>query len=256
MHHIKKKFLEIKTPPTDLVNQEKVTSIGEIKKEKDLISIISNDNGSNYMSFLYRENRTATPIVFCMPILPMVFYDNAYQSYRLSEQKRKAILETMSSMSHGTPIPEHEIYLSIGFATSSVIMMCVALENFVNDQIARLNYVHDMETGRRKEVYNSEQIQDFFDLKTKLFKILPKAKNKFINSNEDFKTVIENLIIFRNNLVHIKSSHNGLDSFTENSALIRKTLDYDYWKALKAVRNYMNFFIPNYIEDCPCGDTY
>ena len=152
MKHIKKKFLEINTLTPEQISPDKATFIGEIKKEKEMISIISKDDGTNYMGFLYRQNRNDVPIIFCMPILPMVFYDNAYQSYLLAKEKRAAILNKMSNLSTNAALPEHEIYLYIGFATSSVIMMCVALENFVNEQIARLDFTYEIETTKKRGI--------------------------------------------------------------------------------------------------------
>lgn len=134
--------------------------------------------------------------------------------------------------------------------------MCVSLESFVNEIIARKQFEYKVDTAKRTETYNYTQIQNEIDFKTKLFKIVPQCEKKFPAEKSSFKSKVITLIDFRNKLVHLKAAGYGKDSFIHQSEILRLVLGFDYNGSLIEVRNYMIFFIKDYILDCDCEQDF
>ncbi len=256
MKHIKKRFLEIANIDNIPIDKSKGKYINDIKKEKDFLTILKTDEDKNFLGFMYRDKKTQQNLIINFPILPMVFYDNAYHNYRISSQQRDAVISKIANFGNGGSFPEHEIYNFVGYSTSSIIMLCVALESFANEIIAHSKYEYKIETSKRTEIYNHIQTQNEIDFKTKLFKVIPNCLKKFPPEKSLFKSKVITLIDFRNKLVHLKSVDSGKESFIFQSELLRLVLGFDYIGSLTEVRNYMNFFRKDYIMDCDCDKDF
>jgi len=61
-------------------------------------------------------------------------------------------------------------------------------------------------------------------------------------------------IELRNKIVHLKPIKE--ETNTKYKDVYRSLLRFNYGYSLKTVRDYINYFEPNLIEDCNCGNEY
>ncbi len=82
-----------------------------------------------------------------------------------------------------------------------------------------------------------------------------KVKSKsFQNDYQNEYNVIKDLIHLRNDIIHLKPIVE--DTNTKYKKLFRRVIDFDYDYIAKAVKEYINFYEPGLVEECPCGKEY
>ena len=88
--------------------------------------------------------------------------------------------------------------------------------------------------------------------KEKVETILPKVTGKdFIKSFPDEWAIINELKIFRDMIVHLKNDHlYGPNIF---KPVFQKALSIDFNSTIWKVKDFINFYEPNLIEECNCG---
>jgi hypothetical protein len=89
----------------------------------------------------------------------------------------------------------------------------------------------------------------------KIFTTLPELKKKhFKKHNRKGNFVLVKIIELRNDIVHLKPIKDKTN--TKYKKVYRKLLQFNFADAIKVVRDYINFFEPNLIEDCNCGNEF
>lgn len=101
---------------------------------------------------------------------------------------------------------------------------------------------------------------DFIDKKGDMFepsvfhkidKALPTIKGaKFKNKNREYNNIVRILILLRNEIIHLKPITEPTN--TKYKKVYRKLINMDYSKAILAVKELVNFYEPNLIEECEC----
>lgn len=124
-----------------------------------------------------------------------------------------------------------------------VINLFAALEAFNNCVIP-----DDFTIRIKKRLMNREKIQRFARFDEKVNSVIPQIFNKsFINDFTEKWEVINSLKSLRDNLIHTKNmSKNWAASYRD---IYRECLSIDFTNSYHYVRDYMNYYKPNWIEN-------
>lgn len=231
-------------------------NLQSFKGVNQFLAIRTDANDNTYVGFIHKDKNSKDNFIINLPIMPMVFYDSAYTSNLNLKQVRQLLLETLTKENEeGTyhPESEHKVYRFIGYSTTVVIQLVNSLECFANEMIATKKYIYKNELTNKTETFDHYQTQNYVNLKTKLFKILPEVFSKNVNDNSLFLQPIHKLIEFRNDLTHLKLKDQLI---IERSETVRRLLNFNYDKALVDVRKYINYYIPDYMKDCDCEKDF
>lgn len=257
MKHIKKVFLQLnKDAHFPIDETERPQNLQQLKNISEQLVIRRDEEDNNYLAFIYKDKARSEKYVINIPIMPMVFFDSAYTSNLHLRNAREKLLDGLAmENTDGIYYPQidHNVYRFIGYSTSTIILLCNSLECFANEMIARNKYVYTNVLKQKSEVYDHNQIQNNVDFKTKLFIILPAVFNKKPNPTSLFLQAIHRLIDLRNDITHLKLEENLI---IERSAITRRLLSHDYDKSLVHVREFINYFLPNYLQDCDCEGEF
>ena len=148
--------------------------------------------------------------------------------------------------------PIHDLYNYYGYTTAVIVNLFTALEAFLNQQIPS-EYKYIVNTPKKTEIFNHQQIFETIDFKTKLTKIIPEVAGKnFMHNDTPTNGYIWSLKEFRDSVIHTKPKNES----PLYQDLMKKSLDYKYDKAIEAVAKLMNFYQPGYIVECDCGNDY
>lgn len=256
MKHIKKVFLQLENSNFPIDESSEPKSLQSFKSVNQYIAVRKGEDGKNFLAFIHKNKDTKDNFVINIPIMPMVFYDSAYTTHLQLKVVKKELFELLNKENHTGkyfPDSEHSVYRFIGFATSVITLLCNSLECFANETISNKKYSFKNDLKTKTEIFDNYQTQNYIDIKTKLFKILPEIFSKKINPNSLFLQPIHKLIELRNDIIHLKLKENLV---LERSEIVRRLLNYDYEKILIDVRYFINYFIPDYLRDCDCEQNF
>lgn len=130
------------------------------------------------------------------------------------------------------------------FAANCIINLQSALESFANRQIPEDHSFID------KNGYKFEP-----SVFHKIDKALPEIKGKRFKSKFKRENLIVRLLIeLRNEIIHLEPIKENTN--TQYKTTYRKLIKFDYTNAILAVKELINFYEPDLIEECPCGKEY
>lgn len=179
----------------------------------------------------------------------LIQFDFAYNSLRLLKESKQKLKDKLSEKL--TEDINNSLYQYFGYCNSFIISLFTSIESFINSRIPD-NYIYIVETKQKTETFNKNQIERYLDFNTKLKEILPNIFTKYFKDSPKFVHIM-NLKEFRDMLVHIKSDGDGSTPF---EYIYKKSLNFKYDDTIHAVRDFMNFYEPNYIEQCNCGKDF
>lgn len=250
MKHIKKKYLfeESNLPIKDETAVITVMRSDAVKLKqvsKDTVPFLQTVEGTNIrgMHYSYNVKQTVIPI----PDLTLVYFDFGYINNQIRKDYEKKLFDKLTSEEEITEQVSNEVYHYFGAASSCIIGMFNALEAFVNSVIPH-NFVYEKALKQKTERYNKEQVQKNIDIHEKIKEVLPRFSSPYDLSS----SLISELRKLRNDIVHTKSN---IDHSLQEE-LLKKLLDFNYEKCMEDIRDFMNYYKPNYIEDCDCGKDF
>ena len=176
-----------------------------------------------------------------------ILYSNATMFYKNLILSRVNLFEKSPTLNEfNKPIDLKIFGEFFQYASNCIINLQATVECFSNRRIPK-NILDEC----------IDKNGDIFDpsITHKLDTLLPKVygkrfRTKFKRDNLRVRKVIE----IRNEIIHL--TPNSDKTNTKYKSLYRKIISFDYEKAINAVRNLVNFYEPNLIEDCPCGNEY
>ncbi len=222
-----------------------------IKNHKNQEIFIETNKGNVIKCFCQKINDKDLIIPF--PDLTLVYFDSAYNLNIRRKEFQKKIKSNTSYTDIEGEIDFHEIYNYYGLASSCLISLFTTIESFVN-HILPNDKSYLIETNKSTEFYTKEQIQRNIPFDDKVNKVLPfffKNQSYFANQTPSNQHII-NLKKLRNEIVHPKSDKNH----NKQEELIKKIINFKYDETFEAVKSFINYYIPNYIEECDCGVDY
>jgi len=140
-------------------------------------------------------------------------------------------------------------------ATLSITTLFNCLEAFLN-RLIPAGYVY---TGKIKfrndKPWNKENIERYMGFKDKIKEVLPHLTQNTYHTayGNNFENILK-LKELRDNMTHIKAAHSENQPIYAN--LYIGALEFDYMASIEAAKSFINFYHPNLIEPCNCGQDY
>lgn len=247
MKHIKKKAIELIIPEAAKLFDNNPLDINE-KPDFNQVLVLQSENEEKVSHFFVKKGKDH----FFYPIVPLtlVNFDFAYQLNIQRKDYEKKALRSFNNFKMSDGVDLHHFYIYYGYASNCVISLFTALESFVNYLIPD-DYIFKKEIkGKRIELYNKEQIQRWLTTDEKIKDVLFSITGKnFFQKQTEHTSRIDNLKNLRDELIHVKADAN----LENQKSIIKKLIDFKYNETLESVSKFINFYKPNFIEECNCG---
>lgn len=196
--------------------------------------------------FDYLHGKTKRFVIEINPVT--IFYSNAVMSFGLLQEYRNLLLSQSQEVSqigkNSTPFDLSHAGIYFQLAINCIINLQASLESFAN-RIIPENY-HYLDKKGNPVIPT---------VTFKLYNAIPKLKNIDFQQRKHrkYNLSIDKLIKLRNDIIHLKPSG---ETNTGYKGVYRDLLNFDYTKAKLAVKTFINFYEPNLIEECSCGNDY
>ncbi|MFV8374343.1 hypothetical protein [Flavobacterium sp. LB1P71] len=258
MKHIKRKFLfhdflqnaELPSSNFTDIDLDKVDQSFLKKNSKNNFAVLTTETGDKLFSFIYNDNGKHCMIP--VPDFSLVNFNFAYTLNIHRKDYRKKLVENLSELTTPNEVSNSYAYDYQGTASSCIICLFTAIECFVNDIIPE-DFEYKIVNHRKTEIYDKKQIQVSISFMDKLTKVLPIALNKnFFAHQTPTNAHIYNLRNLRNDIVHTKSDKTG----ENNVSILKKLLNFNYDETLISTFKLLNFYKKDFIEECPCAETW
>jgi hypothetical protein len=173
-----------------------------------------------------------------------IFYSNAVMFHRNLIESKKILFEKSPNHKELNKPMDPKIFgVFFQFAINCLINLQSTVESFANRQIPEDYFIN--EKGEEYEVSIFHKIDTVLpEIKEKKF------KKEFKRDNFRVRKVIE----LRNEIIHLKPIKDVTN--TQYKETYRKMLKFDFPKAILAVKNFINFYETDLIEECICGKEY
>lgn len=260
MKHIKRKFNEqhqLKFDANDVVknlpHEPAPKNIGEVagKLTDNYIGYVFTDKNEIIKCFKYDSKKG--PLLIPEPDPVLVYFNTAQINYRVIETMgvRRDLIALLERFKDMTPIM-HNLYDFHSHSSSFAVFCFMAMESFVNKMIPDGHSIR-VPGKLRTEEYDVQQIQQM-ELMKKIREVLPSVTSKnFLIDHGDKYQILNQLKTFRDEVVHTKKQVN--DS-TYYQKLFVTALNFDYSTTLYTVRDFINYYKPDLIEECNCGADF
>ena len=232
---------EIRAESKNLITDYRHSKKLSDEYEKDLMLAFERDLLYGF-DYRYKQDK-----IFIPELNPVtVFFSNATMSIRKLIEFR----ETLFSESPSTKDFYKNVDLKLlgnffQLSSNCLFNLQASLESYANWVIPDEYKTLDR---NEKEIHNPS-------LTHKLFTTLPELKKKQIKKhNRRGKFIILRIIELRNDIVHLKPIKDKTN--TKYKKVYRKLLQFNFEYAIYVVKDYINFFEPNLIEDCTCGNEF
>lgn len=192
--------------------------------------------------YLYNDNKILIPEI--NPVL--IFFSNAIMSYSKLEIFKKKLLDNSPLVMKLDNKLDPEIFGNyFQLAANSIINLQAAIENFINNLLPD-DFIFE---SNNNKIIKRPNIHDKID-----FGIVKLKEKNFLNHNKEEYLIIKELIDLRNDIIHLKPIKEHTN--TKYKRLFRRVIDFDFNKGNLAVKNFINFYEPDLIEECKCGKDY
>ncbi len=257
MKHIKKKFqFERQLSQDDLATMQQTgnllaystNAIAKVPKGFQCHLITENDKSI----LAFQVNLDGKRFFIPEPDPVLIYFNSAYANFRhIEEYKRNLILVLDQGVI--TESISNDLYNYFSITNGFVIFIFTAIEAFINRSIPE-NFIYSIPRSNRTESYNKEQIQRNLSFDDKLGKVLSQVTGKTFAKSHSLKYQhIINLKEFRDLIIHTKDSLEGASTYEH---IYKKALSFKYEETLHATRDLLNFYQPDYVEECPCGKDF
>jgi hypothetical protein len=261
MKHVKKKFIR-------QINIEKGTANELVRSNKNVV-IPDNINFENYVphaisdsdlviqSFFYELNGNRTTIYEPNPIV--IYFHSGQSLLAECDRLRK---ELFIEITPPNP-PDFGKVLNqmFGFyycASNIISSFFCSMEAFMNSKINEAmeeDFKIDIQASGAKISYDKKKILREMSFLDKIKIIMPKICSKnFAQKQSHIYADIKELKRFRDNIIHAKPNLKFEVNYYDE--LYTQALNFDYFKIAESVKSFINFYEPNLIEQCDCGNNY
>jgi hypothetical protein len=262
MKHIARKYLKHYTQEEyDGVTKNK--KLVPFERGVDDISILNSKNVDfSQPTFLHSENGLifkgffhkikGEKFVFPEPDPTLIYFSAAQSNYRLLEERKKILLPKTKVDSIITEELIHDYFNYFENVCGSIIFLFTSMESFMNSLIPD-DFKYEKIESKRTELYNKVQIENNISFDEKISKVIPQIFNlDFRKTHQTYYVHIGNLKEFRDSVIHTKSNVGNF----KYDYLVKRSFTFDYLKTIECVAKYMNFYKPDYIAECTCGNDF
>jgi len=240
-----KELTDIKIPEDSKTFIREYMTSEKLSDDHDLdIMVILEDRIT--FGFDYMFEKTKRLVIEINPVT--VFYSNAIMSSGMLHHYRNSFLSQSQEISQigkaNATVELNHAGFYFQLAINCTINLQAALESFAN-RIIPENYQYQDKLGNPINP----------TVAYKLYNALPKVKSIDFQQNKHrkFNAVIDKLIKLRNDIIHLKPTG---ETNTGYKGVYRDLLNFDFAKAILAVKTFINYYEPALIEECSCGNDY
>ena len=260
MKHLVKKYIrsiKVGEDVVDVINdapidEKALTEISDLKM-KGYCAIALTEDNNIVQTFKYVNGENVYLIAEPDPIV--IYFDTARHFHKTIESRKNELFSELFTPGYNfIAVSGEKFYWYFSIVCNYVIFLFLSLEAFINKTIPNeFEYRKDIQ-NKKTELYNKLQIQRNVEFLEKIKSVIPEATGKsFVKEFTHKYEFIRQLKEFRDEIIHTKSFE-GVSSpnFYEN--LYVKSLDFEFDKTLFAVKDFINYYQPNLIEECNCGN--
>jgi hypothetical protein len=232
------------------VDEKELTKIADKDMEGYNAYIITEDN-KMVQTFKFENNGKNFLIPEPDPIV--IYFDSARHFHSTIKRRRNELFSKLSMDYKNFTAVNGDFYWYFSNVSSFIIFLFLSLEAFINKSIP-LDFEYKKKVqNKRTEIYDNFQIQRHIEFLEKIKKVLPQVTGSNFAQDYSHKfDMIRELKKFRDEIVHTKSFEATQSSnFYEDLYVV--SLNFDFDKVLLAVRDCINYYQPNLIEECNCG---
>jgi|GEM_PF-904746 len=255
MKHIKRKFVHEYKMNDDAYQfalkqlPKFPTNAFSIPKEK-VAHLITTDK-TFIQCFTYKINGTPIPIPEPNPVV--IYFSNA-QGFLLSiEEFRINLFEEIKKLPYEIGEVQNLMFGFYSVVTSFVSSLSNSIEAFVNSKIPKDLVIDNPRWKKKKRKMNKYEILRHLSLEEKIKYPIAQVMGKNFMSQKGY-TEIKKLVELRNDITHAKSDIEHNINYYQK--LYEDTLDFDYISTIEAAKSLINFYEPNLIEPCNCGQKH
>lgn len=221
---------------------QKYVETGKLAEEDGLDIMIFFENSIIYgYDYMYNGKKLILPEL--NPIT--IFYSNALMSYgRLNYYKEVLLSKSAEAGIAGEFVDFNHFGTFFQLAVNCIINLQATIESFVNYKIiGKYDFIDKNGKTRNPSIHEKMDIA-----------ILDVTKKNFQNDfSEEYKR-IKDLVGLRNHIIHLTPNQDITN--TKYKILFRQIIDFAYDQTIATVKDYVNFYEPNIIEECPCGKEF
>lgn len=169
----------------------------------------------------------------------LIFYSNAVMFHRNLLTSKKILIENSPTYENLNKTTDPKVFqFFFQFATNCIINLQSSVESFANQQIpSDYDYTEDPTIFYKIDV------------------VIPTLKNKkFKTKSRKDNLKVRKLIELRNKIIHLTPSKDLTN--TKYKDIYREILKFEFTDTINAVKNFINFYNPDLIEECPCGKEF
>lgn len=259
MKHLIKKYvkaIDISQGVVDVLNEARVdeNKLSEISQNKldGYYGMIQFDNNKLIQTFKYITDNKTFLIPEPDPIV--IYFDTARLYHKTIQERRNKLFENLKVANNIVAV-SGDFYWYYSTVCNYVIFLFLSAEALVNKLIPKdFEYKKEIQ-GRKTELYNKFQIQRHIEFIEKIKNVLPEAlgKNFVMDHTHKFED-LKMLKNFRDEIVHTKSHEaEKVQNFYEG--LFTMSLDFEFDRTLMSTKDFINYYQPNLIEECTCGNV-
>lgn len=228
-------------------------AIAELKRTnfEGHYAIIQTDGNELIQAFQYNKNGNT---YFIPEPNPIVIYFEVGRLYIKNIAKaQQTLFDELNQKKPDAYKILNNFYAFYMYASVCATFLFNAIEAFINNLIPK-HFTYSRVLDKKTEVYDKFQIQRHLQFEEKIKNVLPLIfEGKSFHKEQSHKYAhIEKLREFRDEIMHTKS----YDQTSPNhyKSLFTVSLDFDYAETLSSVRDFINYYEPNLIEECDCGN--
>lgn len=259
MKHVIKKFLkshQVGDQVIEIINSTPIdiNAIEELKKTnfENYHALLQTEGNEIIYGFKYNSINSTYFIPEPNPIV--IYFETARFNYRQISNLKDKLFEELNLLKPNAYKTLDNFHVFFIHASISATFMFNAIEAFINGLIPK-DYKYSKVLERKTEVYDVFQIQKYLQFEEKIKNVVPEIKNNSFHVQHSHKyDKIIKLKDFRDEIVHTKSYSDPKSNYYQK--LYSTSLDFDYKNTLLAVRDFINYYEPNLIQECKCDNDW
>ncbi len=258
MKHIKKKFrFEKQLSDSEMIEFQnnhqtfKVSEVNRLNPKSVAKCFLFTESNHAIEAFLMNFNGKQVYIPEPNPTL--IYFNNAYFQNKEIDKLKKELNSLFQSDNYLNEDLKHKLYHYFGMCCGFITFLFSSIESMMN-QVIPNDYEFKQKKSNKTEVFNKDQIQRHISFDDKLKLVLTDILGKSFSKSHPSQYVhITNLKEFRDNIIHTKMDEKD---HTPYAQIFKRSFTFKYNDTLLAVRELINFYEPNLIEECQCGKDF
>ena len=247
-------------------NHTKRKFVGNVKLDFIISNLIENNEKNNYQDlhhtkytngylqledntviggFIYLHNQKQ---IFIPEPEPSILYFTNAESKLVNILKLRDSIFQFKPAEHSIHDLSHIFFNFFQLSSDYIINLFTSIEAFNNSLIP-----DGFEFDYKKEKYGKTDTQRSVDFMTKVKRAVPEIMQKsFVKEFQDKYDFLLKLKELRDNTIHTKNMYKGFPSSYRE--LYKNYLDFDFGHSYNITKDYFNFYMPNWIENCNCEE--